>query len=108
MGKGYTVTVVVEAESLEMAKRIANKLAGTKIPYSPVSHVHIGDPHAIRTAETKLEHYVWLFNSQAIDKFEFYDATKHYSAQAVAEASGIDLGVVQDRRRYLRQLAKQG
>jgi hypothetical protein len=53
---------------------------------------------------TLLERAVRLFNIGAMGKYEFYHATRHYSAKQVAEASGIDIDVVRDRRRYLRQL----
>jgi hypothetical protein len=69
--------------------------------------IYAGEPVAVRRKETKLEKYVRLFNAHAIDKFEFFSATMNYSAKLVAESSGIDHGVVLDRRRYLRQLATQ-
>lgn len=59
--------------------------------------------NAAQTIKTLTE----LFEAGEIGKFDFYDATMNYRASLVAEVSGIDLAVVQDRRRYLRQLAKQ-
>lgn len=108
LGKGYTVTVVVEVETDKMATAVERFMKydmARLVDTIPGTTAHVGDKVAVRTAETKLEHYVWLFRSHAIDKFEFYSATKHYSAQEVADASGIDLGVVQDRRHYLRHMA---
>jgi hypothetical protein len=43
-----------------------------------------------------------------IDKFEFYAATMDHRVSTVVEATGIPAEVIQDRRRYLRQLAEQG
>lgn len=43
-----------------------------------------------------------------IEKYEFYWATRFYSAERVAKAARVDVEVVRDRRRYLRQLEKQG
>lgn len=40
-----------------------------------------------------------------IEKYEFYVATLGYRVSTVAEATGIDREVIQDRRRYMRQLA---
>lgn len=56
---------------------------------------------------TKLEQLAQQFIAGEIDKFDFYEATKNYPAQKVADAADIDIEVVKDRRRYLRQLAKQ-
>jgi hypothetical protein len=58
--------------------------------------------------QTKLQHQAHLFLTYQIDKFEFYDATKWYPAQLIADTIGTDVEVVRDRRRYLRQLAKVG
>lgn len=54
----------------------------------------------------KLAWWAQQFNAGVVDKFAFYDATRGYSAARVAEAAGIDIEVVQDRRRYLNQLRK--
>jgi len=58
------------------------------------------------TKETKLERQARRFLSYEIDKFEFYDSTRWYSAQQVADMIGTPITVVQDRRRYLNQLRK--
>jgi len=42
-----------------------------------------------------------------LDKYEFYQLTKGYPVQEVADAIGSNVEVVRMRRRYLRQLAKQ-
>ena len=50
--------------------------------------------------------YFDLWMGGTVDKFEFYARTKGYAAQRVADITGIDVDVIKDRRRYLRQLAK--
>jgi len=40
-----------------------------------------------------------------IEKYEFYAATAKYNVHLVAQVTGISRVVIQDRRRYLRQLA---
>jgi hypothetical protein len=103
----YTVTVVVEVDDLETASAITKFMEDNTaiLTRSVPATVHVGDPHAVRTKMSKLEYYVWLYHSQAIDKYEFHDAVKHYSAQRVAEASGLDIEVVRMRRRDLRKMA---
>ena len=67
------------------------------------------------TKETKLARQCRRFSDGEIDKWEFYTSTRWYSAKQIVAAGEqfgtfdgcIDpLGVVQDRRRYLNQLAK--
>jgi hypothetical protein len=105
----YSVTVVVETTDLLAAidVRRAIRNAADDVYVSGAMTVYAGEPVAMRSKETKLEKFVRLFNAHAIDKFEFFSATMHYGSKHVAELSGIDHGVVLDRRRYLRQLAKQ-
>jgi hypothetical protein len=55
----------------------------------------------------RLAHLVRQFGAGAIDKFEFYHLTRDYPAAEVAAAGDIPLEVIQDRRRYLGQLAQQ-
>ncbi len=45
------------------------------------------------------------WDSGDISKYEFYGSTMNHSAKLVAEISGIDIEVIKDRRRYLKQLA---
>jgi hypothetical protein len=50
----------------------------------------------------------WMeFVGYQIDKFEFFDATMNYTPKTIADYTGLDIDVIRDRRRYLRQLAKQ-
>jgi hypothetical protein len=104
----YSVTVIVETTDPLMAADIQRALrtAVDDVAVGDVT-VYAGDLVAVRRKETKLEKYVRLFNAGAIDKFEFFSATMNYSAKLVAELSGIDHGVVLDRKRYMRQLAAQ-
>lgn len=39
-----------------------------------------------------------------IKKYDFYDLTMNYTPKLIAEVTGIEVEVVKDRRRYLRQL----
>lgn len=62
----------------------------------------------VETAPQRLRELAASWEAKEIDKFEFYDATKGYRAELVAKVADIPVHVVRDRRRYLRQLAKQG
>lgn len=41
-----------------------------------------------------------------IDKFEFYGETLKHRPTLIAEVTGISLGVIKDRREYLRHLGE--
>lgn len=58
------------------------------------------------TAAQTIKTLTAQFEAGEIDKFDFYDATMNYPAKLVADVSGININVVKDRRRYLRQLEK--
>lgn len=60
-----------------------------------------------KVAKQSIETMLTLWQSGQMEKYEFYDATIGYPAKSVAAATGIDIDVIRDRRRYLRQLAKQ-
>jgi hypothetical protein len=42
----------------------------------------------------------------SISKYDFYDATMGNTPKLISEVTGIDIDVIKDRRRYLRQLAQ--
>ena len=42
-----------------------------------------------------------------IDKYEFYGETLKHRPSLIAEITGLDRAVIDDRRRYLRQLGEQ-
>jgi hypothetical protein len=103
----FSTTIVIETTGVSTALDIRRAMSAALQTLSGVTAVYAGDPVAVRSKETKLEKHVRLFKAGAIDKFEFFSATMNYTATQVAEKSGIDHGVVLDRRRYLRQLANQ-
>jgi hypothetical protein len=47
------------------------------------------------------------WDNMEIDKYDFYEATMPFTPAFIAEVTAIDLAVIKDRRRYLRQLAEQ-
>lgn len=47
-----------------------------------------------------------LWAEGKIDKFDFYYRTDRFPPKLIAEVADIPVDVVKDRRRYLRQLAK--
>lgn len=47
------------------------------------------------------------WNRGDIDKYEFYAQTLRHRPSTIAEVTGIPRAVVDDRRRYLRQLDEQ-
>lgn len=57
--------------------------------------------------ETKLQKLSRQFIAGEIDKFDFYIDTINYTAKQVAEASGVDIEIVKDRRSYMRELIRQ-
>lgn len=48
-----------------------------------------------------------LWERGEISKYEFYGETMKHRPSLIAEITGIDRAVIDDRRRYLRQLDKQ-
>lgn len=53
---------------------------------------------------TKLERQAQRFLRGEINKYEYYESTKWYTAQQVADAIRADVGVVRMRRRDLRRM----
>jgi hypothetical protein len=45
------------------------------------------------------------WETHRISKYEFYGETICHTPKLIAEVTGIDIDVIKDRRRYLRQLA---
>jgi len=64
-------------------------------------------PRLAAIKSDKLRAHAMAFIGGEMDKYEFYQLTKGYPAQEVADAIGSNVEVVRMRRRYLRQLAKQ-
>jgi hypothetical protein len=63
---------------------------------------------SMSNGDQTIKTYFDLWQRGTVEKFEFYHRTRGYAAQRVADITGIDIDVIRDRRRYLRQLAKQG
>lgn len=47
-----------------------------------------------------------LWETGVIGKYEFYGETLRHRPSTIAQVTGIDKAVIEDRRRYLRQLAE--
>lgn len=50
---------------------------------------------------------LYRWESGTFTKYDFYDATMKHTPKLIAEVTGIDIDVIKDRRRYLRQLDAQ-
>lgn len=50
---------------------------------------------------------LYRWETGVIDKYDFYAETMNHRPSLIAEVTGIKKSVIEDRRRYLRQLAKQ-
>lgn len=59
------------------------------------------------TPRDRIATYFYRWESGTIGKYDFYDITMNHTPKLIAEVTGIDIDVIKDRRRYLRQLDAQ-
>ena len=54
----------------------------------------------------RIETLFYRWQTGVIDKYEFYGETLRHRPSLIAAITGIDRAVLDDRRRYLRQLGE--
>jgi hypothetical protein len=54
----------------------------------------------------RIETLFYRWETGVIDKYEFYGETLKHRPSLIAEITGIDRAVIDDRRAYLRQLGE--
>lgn len=63
--------------------------------------------HTDLNARDRVATLFYRWEAGQIDKYEFYGETLKHRPSLIAEITGLDRAVIDDRRRYLRQLGEQ-